>query len=65
MLFGLRSVIDCEYSISAGRVMYAIGFEHSQRVSERNLVVLVDITTDKIKRSHALWICCLVLSGSD
>jgi len=38
MLFGLRSVIYCEYSISTVHVMYAVDFEHSQWVSERNLV---------------------------
>jgi len=38
MLFGLRSVIHCEYSISAVRVTYAIDFEHLQWVSVLNLV---------------------------
>jgi len=38
MLFGLRSVIHCEYSISTVRVTYAIDFELSQWVSECNLV---------------------------
>jgi len=38
MLFGLRSVIHREYSIITVRVTYFTDFEHSQWVSERNLV---------------------------
>jgi len=38
MLLGLRSVIRREYSITTVRVTYSIDFEHSQCVSEHNLV---------------------------